>query len=76
MFHHESVGLDQKFSSFQCSCEWRDEKDVNFPAFLNVRRRQVGTLSLEVSFLAERAVDQPDVVMQVCPKRFLEERSG
>lgn len=36
----------------------------------------MGTLSLEMSFLAERAVDQPDVVMQVGPQRFLEERGG
>lgn len=76
VFHQESVGLDQQFSSFQCSGEWRHEKDVNFSAFLNVSRREVSTLSLKVSFLAERAVYQPNVVMQVGPKRLLEERSG
>ena len=76
VFHHESVGLDQQLSSFQGSGEGRHEKEVNFSAFLNVSRRQLCALSLKVSFLAERTVNQPNVVMQVGPKRLLEEGSG
>lgn len=76
VFHHEPVGLDEEVGSFEGAGERRDEKDVNFSAFLNVGRGKVGTLGLKVSFLAERAVYESDVVMQVSPEGLLKKGVG
>lgn len=76
MFHHESVSLDEKLCGLEGPSEWRNEKDVNFSAFSNVGGGKMGALSLKVSFLAERAVDEPDVVMQVSPEGFLKKGVG
>jgi hypothetical protein len=65
VLHIESVGLDEQFCGFQGASEGRDEEDVYLPAVLHVGGGEVGPLGLQHALLAERAVDQPNIVVQV-----------